>query len=374
MALLLLIEDEEILRNNTQELLELHGYQCIVAANGNEGVDLAKEFLPDLVICDVLLPGIDGFGLKTVLNDFEPTSNIPFIYLSSKSEREDMRKAMDLGAKDYITKPFKFVEVASSIERILLQKADLDKSIDDHVVKVLVEYIKLAKNECNTPLHAITTLTELLRAKNQSGESIDELAVAIITSSKRLSKTLNNLGELMRLTHYFPTEQYVHKAFNISDVILISARANLKMNNRLSDLEAEIEQVSSAEFAKEDIATLIFELTDNAVKFSQPLTKIRLDFGESDGRDQFVLKVHNRLSVATTFTENDIRPFKQHDCTLVRQHGSGLGLYLVSLIVKKYDGSLRVEYTADMGITIVVSLPVSASDPVPQDNKSGGGI
>ncbi|SEA66584.1 hybrid sensor histidine kinase/response regulator [Pedobacter hartonius] len=374
MALLLLIEDEETLRNNTQELLELHGYQCIVAANGNEGVDLAKEFLPDLVICDVLLPGIDGFGLKTVLNDFEPTSNIPFIYLSSKAEREDMRKAMDLGAKDYITKPFKFVEVASSIERILLQKADLHKSIDDHVIKVLVDYIKLAKHECNTPLHAITTLTELLRVKNQSGETIDELAVAIITSSKRLSKTLTNLGELMRLTHYFPMEEYVYKAFNVSDVILITARTNLKINNRLSDLTAEIEQVSSAEFAKEDIATMIDELTDNAVKFSQPLSRITVDFGKADASDQFVLKVHNQLSVATTFTENDIRPFKQHDCTLVRQHGSGLGLYLVSLIVKKYNGKLRVEYTADMGITIVVSLPVGRSNPAHQDNINMVGI
>jgi len=357
MPLLLLIEDEETLRNNTQELLQIHGYECIVAANGHEGVDLAKEFLPDLVICDVLLPGLDGFDLKNLLSEFEPTCNIPFIYLTSKSEREDLRRAMDLGAKDYITKPFKFAEVATSIERILLQKANINKSIDNHVIKVLVDYIKIAKHECNTPLHAITTLTELLRVKNQSRDAIDELALAINISGKRLSKTLNNLIELMRLTHYVPLGYGLNETINMSELILLSVNSNLKSNSRLSDLDAQIEKVSSSLMTKEDIAILIFELTDNAVKFSPSFTKINIDFKELNGDDQYLLTVSNQLAVATTFTEIDIRPFTQHDCSLVRQHGSGLGLYLVLLIVQKYDGNLRVTYNNDMGISIAVRFP-----------------
>lgn len=357
MALVLLIEDEETLRCNTQELLELHGYRCIAATSGQEGLTLAKQYLPDLVICDVLLPGIDGFGLKSLLSKFEPTAKIPFIYLTSKSERDDMRRAMDLGASDYITKPFKFKEVVSSIDRILLQKADIKKSIDSHVIQMLGDYIRNAKNECNTPLHAIITLTELLRIKNQSRDATEELAMALIISGRRLAKTLNNLIELMRLTHYNCSVPSVIEVINIGEIIGRSLKTNLEMTGRLSDLDGEIENVSSADITKEDITILIDELTDNAVKFSKPSTKIKIEFKEIEGGDKYVLRVSNQLALLTAFTEDDIRPFKQHDCGLARQQGSGLGLYLVLLIANKYKGRVHVEYSDTMCISVAVYFP-----------------
>lgn len=357
MSLLLLIEDEETLRNNTQELLQLHGYKCIVAADGAEGVELIKQYLPDLIICDLLLPGIDGFGLKMLISKFESTCKIPFIYLTSKSEREDMRRAMDLGASDYITKPFKFVELASSIDRILIQKADIKNTIDNHVIQMLGDYIKNAKNECNTPLHAIITLTELLRIKNQSSDATEELARALITSGRRLAKTLNNLIDLMRLTNSTSSGVYLNEVVSISDFIQKSLRGNLEITSRMSDMEMDIDSVISADISKEDIAIIIDELTDNAIKFSQANTPIKIELKGMRNDFEYMLKVSNQLTVPTTFTEDHIRPFQQHDCSVVRKHGSGLGLYLVLLIANKYNGRVKVDYPNALSISVTVFLP-----------------
>ena len=122
---LLLIEDDAILRENTAELLELSGYNVIVAPNGKHGVDNAIEHVPDIIVCDIMMPELDGYGVLETLAKNEITKYIPFIFLSAKTERKDVRKGMDLGADDYITKPFNEDELISAIESRLAKAAIL---------------------------------------------------------------------------------------------------------------------------------------------------------------------------------------------------------------------------------------------------------
>ena len=106
MKKILLIEDDVVLRENTAELLELSNYDVIAASNGKIGVELAKTSLPNIIICDIMMPELDGYGVLEALAKNKKTKHIPFIFLSAKTERKDVRKGMDLGADDYITKPF----------------------------------------------------------------------------------------------------------------------------------------------------------------------------------------------------------------------------------------------------------------------------
>ncbi|WP_150451734.1 response regulator [Arenibacter lacus] len=115
MKRVLLIEDDPVLRENTAELLELSEFQVVTASNGNKGVQLAKEHLPDIIICDIMMPELDGYGALQALSQEEQTKQIPFIFLSAKTERKDIRKGMDLGADDYITKPFTEAELVGAI-------------------------------------------------------------------------------------------------------------------------------------------------------------------------------------------------------------------------------------------------------------------
>lgn len=121
----LLIEDDAVLRENTAELLELSNYKVITAANGKIGVAKAKETLPDIIISDIMMPELDGYGVLETLSKEAKTKYIPFIFLSAKTERQDIRKGMNMGADDYITKPFGEEELISAIESRMAKAAIL---------------------------------------------------------------------------------------------------------------------------------------------------------------------------------------------------------------------------------------------------------
>ena len=116
MKTILLIEDNDAIRENTAEILELTGYTVLTAENGKLGVEKALESKPDLVICDIMMPILDGYGVLHIFNKNPQLSGIPFIFLTAKSERTDFRKGMELGADDYLTKPFDESELLSAIE------------------------------------------------------------------------------------------------------------------------------------------------------------------------------------------------------------------------------------------------------------------
>jgi diguanylate cyclase (GGDEF)-like protein len=128
---ILVIEDEAKIRTNIQEILELGDYHAIAAPNGREGLELAKKHLPDLIICDVMMPEMDGFGVLECLREEPETALIPLIFLTAKVEKSDMRQGMKLGADDYLTKPFSADElleaVEARLERAAKQKAKLEE-------------------------------------------------------------------------------------------------------------------------------------------------------------------------------------------------------------------------------------------------------
>ncbi|MBC8757054.1 response regulator [Kordia sp. YSTF-M3] len=125
MKKVVLIEDDTILRENIAELLELSGYAVTTAPNGKIGVETAIQTLPDIIICDIMMPELDGYGVLEILAQNDITKYIPFIFLSAKTERQDVRRGMDLGADDYITKPFSEEELISAIESRIAKAAIL---------------------------------------------------------------------------------------------------------------------------------------------------------------------------------------------------------------------------------------------------------
>jgi len=116
MITILIIEDNQDVRENTATILELSGYTVATAENGMVGVEKAREILPDVIVCDIMMPILDGYGVLKALNESPTTASIPFIFLTAMSEKLEMRKGMNLGADDYLTKPFTEVELLEAIE------------------------------------------------------------------------------------------------------------------------------------------------------------------------------------------------------------------------------------------------------------------
>ena len=116
MKKILLIEDNDDIRENTAEILQLANYKVTTAANGKIGVEMALQLIPDLIICDIMMPVLDGYGVLHAVQKNEAIKNTPFIFLTAKTERSDLRKGMESGADDYITKPFDGTELLNAVD------------------------------------------------------------------------------------------------------------------------------------------------------------------------------------------------------------------------------------------------------------------
>ena len=130
MKKILVIEDNEEVRENLEEILELYGYQVDSAEDGKKGVEKALKSPPDLILCDVMMPHLDGFGVLNILSKKSITANVPFIFLTAKAEKSDFRRGMNLGADDYVTKPFFKDELLAVVETRLKKSERLRREFD----------------------------------------------------------------------------------------------------------------------------------------------------------------------------------------------------------------------------------------------------
>jgi DNA-binding response OmpR family regulator len=144
-ASILVIEDNKDIRENTAEILDLAGYKTFMAENGKKGVEIALKENPSLIICDIMMPELDGYGVLHLIRKNETTEQIPFIFLTAKTERNDFRKGMEMGADDYITKPFEDIELLNAVE-IRLKKSSIQKQNYDKGYRGLNQFLKDVKD------------------------------------------------------------------------------------------------------------------------------------------------------------------------------------------------------------------------------------
>jgi CheY-like chemotaxis protein len=142
---ILVIDDNTALRENTAEILELAGYKTLVAENGKKGVDIALAEKPSLIVCDIMMPELDGYGVLHLLRKNPDTQNIPFIFLTAKTERSDLRRGMEMGADDYVTKPFDDIELLNAIE-VRLKKWEVLHQLYPASPQGLSQFVKDVKD------------------------------------------------------------------------------------------------------------------------------------------------------------------------------------------------------------------------------------
>ena len=360
MVKLLLIEDEKILRENTCELLEVYGFNCITAKQGKEGLDMAVAEKPDLIICDIMLPYLNGYQIKAKLNELYELAQIPFIFLSAKVERTDLRQGMELGADDYITKPFKIIELVNSIKSRLVQSKNIQSVVESKVIESLNDFIHVAKHECNTPLHGIINLSGLLMGDYPSQPAFLDAAVkAINTSGKRLYKTLNNLIDLVRIRHYTLSINESYLGTDIKSIIERTVTERASYYNYTAKINIHVDCPDSIEMQQEDLEIIVYEVIDNMFKFSTSNNvEIVINKKIEGNKKWMLLKVSNTLSAPMDFSKNDIGPFKQYNKVKNEKQGCGLGLYLIQLIIEKYLGTIDIDTENEQLFQIILTVPL----------------
>jgi CheY-like chemotaxis protein len=201
MTKILLVEDNDEIRENTAEILEMANYQIATASNGKEGYEVALKEEPDLIICDIMMPVLDGYGLLHLINKNNILKSIPFIFLTAKTERGDFRKGMEMGADDYITKPFTDIELLNAIES-RLQKARI-QSERATSAKNLNDFFDEIKNE--DALEKLTDSKIMNRYKKKQrvyAEGNHPHSLYYLSSGKIRTYKINELGKELTISLY----------------------------------------------------------------------------------------------------------------------------------------------------------------------------
>ncbi len=242
MKRILLIEDDIVLKENTAELLEHYNYEVITATNGKIGIEAAITHVPDVIVCDIMMPEVDGYGVLETLVKMDSTKYIPFVFLSAKTERKDVRKGMNLGADDYITKPFKEDELINAIESRIAKAAILkDHKIEQESIGVK-EHDMRSLNDLKNFFDDNGTVLKCPKGKiiyNEGDHSNDIYLLLkgaikcykLDENGKELTTALHKKDDLFGYTSFTQNIAYQETAIAIKDVELVRIS-----NNALKDV------------------------------------------------------------------------------------------------------------------------------------------
>lgn len=194
MKKILVIEDEKFVRENILDLLDVEGFEVISAENGKIGIDLAKAMIPDLILCDVMMPGLDGYGVLTALRQNSLMASIPFIFLTAKAAKTDFRQGMELGADDYITKPFTRAELLGAIASRLKKQAALEKRYHAELQETKDQLNYLIHYDSLTNLPNRLSLREQFKQVQPTDSSTEKFISVLSLGLDRFNQINDNLG------------------------------------------------------------------------------------------------------------------------------------------------------------------------------------
>lgn len=275
MTKILLVEDHDELRENTSEILGLAGYEVASAANGKEGYDLALRKSPDLIVCDIMMPVLDGYGLLHLISKNESLKRTPFIFLTAKTERTDYRKGMEMGADDYITKPFTDIELLSAIES-RLQKVKFQKEHAENT-KGLNDFLDEVKNEEALEKFTNSKIINQYKKKQRIyAEGNHPHSLYYLNSGKIRTYKINELGKELTISLY-----------NAGDFFGYNA---LIENSVYKETSETLEKCEISIIAREDFEILI----NNNKKVARKFIKL-LAHNVSEKEDQLINLAYNSL-------------------------------------------------------------------------------
>ncbi|MEP6517470.1 hybrid sensor histidine kinase/response regulator [Microcoleus vaginatus] len=362
MAKILVIEDEEAIRENILELLEAENFEGIGAINGKVGIKLAIEKIPDLILCDMMMPEVDGHGVIKALRSEPLTATIPFIFLTAKADKVDIRRGMELGADDYITKPCTPQELLNAIAIRLEKQKTISRQSQKTLDELRTNISMSLPHELRTPLNAILGFSELILSEYQVLEESDilEMIGQIQTSGHRLYRLIQNFLLYAELEIAATNPELLKEMRNsefscVKSLLSQKARQQAKHANRTDDLQLNL-QDSSVAIDSVRLAKIVEELLDNAFKFSLEGTPVLLSTLVKD--KTFILSVKDQGRGMTTDQIAQLEAYRQFDRKLYQQAGLGLGLAIVQRLVELHGGEFKIESLPQQETIVCVSLPV----------------
>lgn len=363
---ILIIEDELEIRRDLIKTLCLCNYETISASDGIDGLKLAFKHKPDLIISDIMMPKLDGFSLLKELQKNPETASIPFLFLSAKSDRNDIRDGMKLGADDFITKPYDIDDLLQAIQ-VRLKKFDNNESLHNKKFQHLSTSIQKAiPHEVRTPLSIILGYSDYILKKFDTISPKDTLEMIenIHNAAQRLNTLFEKYLTYSKLEHLSlnkeELEQLRLKKTLFTEIIIHDTAISLAQSyQREKDLELKI--TGAAIYIPEEYFTiLIRELIDNAFKFSPNGSPIEI---KSEIQNEFYhLTI---IDYGRGMSEEQIKEldaFVQFERKIYEQQGSGLGIAIVKKILQLFNSEMKINSFPGKYTKIYLRFPTTSVD------------
>ncbi|MFD1139499.1 response regulator [Larkinella insperata] len=356
---ILLIEDEIQIRENVATLLSLKGYEVSTAPDGREGISQAIVSPPDLILCDIMMPEMDGYQVLDTIRNNRSLATVPFIFLTAKTEEIDVRRGMVSGADDYLTKPFTLDSLLRTIEGRLQREALREANLQARLEELRRTLTSVSTHEYNTPLSGILGFTSLLMDHFQEFNEEDTLSMLsmIKASALRLKRSLDNLRlmeELQQVESANTTHEFYSHGISRIDADMVRQLAGKVKERQGEEIDCQVEVANAAlDCPEAGLRLILDELIDNACKFSNGSQPIQII-----GRPEGINYRLSFLNVGQHFKAEDIAriaPYTQFDRKIYEQQGSGLGLSIVKklLTFKKSPMTIQSTPAGETSVTII---------------------
>lgn len=362
MVKILVIDDEFYLRKMTAKILEYSGYQIISAEDGNEGIEIAKNEIPDLIISDISMPNKNGYEVLQELKKEQKTALIPFIFLSAKSEPTDLRNGMDLGADDYLTKPFESKQLLKAVEARLEKAKKLQSYSYGKLEELRSSISQSLPHEVFTPLNSVLGLSSMIQNYNENMEKEDivKMCETINDSANRLYGTLKNFVYYanLQIINSNPERRAAYTEGIIDNpkfLIETEAMRLATTYKRESDLILDL-QDSSIKIRPDTFLKIVSETLSNSFKFSEGGTEVKVSTYIED--KFYVIKILDNGRGMTQDQLSNIQAYFQFDRNVYEQQGSGLGLAITKLLIEIFQGEMFFESKPSEHTLVVIKLPL----------------
>ena len=366
METILIVEDNAIVMESIAESLRVNGYTVLQALNGIEAIPLAQTHLPHVILSDIMMDGMDGYTLLNELRKDPATALIPFLFMSAKTDFEDIRFAMNLGADDYITKPFTPTSLVTTIKTRLSKHAMMQSAVHDKIKQLTENLAYAMPHELRTPMTAIMGCADLIK-RNLEPLNTEEILLCselIDTSVRRLYRLIEQFNHYAQLTlieadavrrKQLYSQLTMYSGDTIHEFSLEEATRNGRSNDIIID-----DNIGDAILPIKPyyLEMIVREVLNNAFKFSSSDSPIRIVLSKT--ADYYSIIVQDKGRGISKQHIRSIEAFTQFDRQQYEQQGVGLGLALVRKILDLYSGKFIIQSEQGKGTTVQMTLPLEA--------------
>jgi signal transduction histidine kinase len=330
----------------------------LTAGDGRTGIEIAKQEQPDLIICDINMPQLDGYGTLTALREEDSTATIPFIFLSGAADKLNMRRGMELGADDYLTKPFTHAELMAAVNTRLEKQAELQRQSDKKLNELRGNITLALPHELRTPLNGIMGLASLMMDDYaiMPPEEVLESARYIHESALRLHRLIENFLIFSQIELMASESKKIEISPSVMPVAVEQsipewARTIATRQKRETDLVLAVHPAKVL-IPVENLQKIVEELVDNAFKFSEAGKAVSVS--ATIANNAFEFTVTDRGRGMTPEQISKIAPHNQFDRKTYEQQGAGLGLVIAKRLTELLGGQFSV--TSKFGVETVVRV------------------